>query len=352
MSRPSKEPQKKSPGKTQESPSQNKSKKTKRNTIFTVVAISLVIALVAGIGYYLIYVMPFQRVIIKVDNEVVRIDYFLKRILTNPNGEDIWNTLEMVTNELIVKQEAPKYGITVTEQDIDTFLRDAAKGDSESITDAEFKEWYRQRLNASQLSEKLFRDLVARSLMQQRMAELLANQVPNTAEQGHFFLIVVPTYDEAVKIKERADNGEVFENLATEVSIDTQSKEKGGDIGWLPYGVIDPRFESIITALEIRQASDPVMYDQEAQNYVIFMISEKSVDMEVLPEHLNVLKAKAYKDWLNDQMAVKQIAFRGLSGGGFDSETHSYLSYQVQRLRRGISGTSEEETTDPGAQQP
>ncbi|MDP2918942.1 MAG: peptidylprolyl isomerase [Dehalococcoidia bacterium] len=356
MPRPTKQAQRRTPGKTTETSPQDKNQRSKRNTIITALAIGLVIAAVAGIGYYLIYVMPFQRVILKVDDDVIKIDYFLRRVLTNPGGEDIFGTLQSVTNEVIIAQEAPRYGITVTPQDLDAYLRDIAKGESESITDAEYREWYRQRLNASLLSEKRFRELVAVSLQQQQLAKLMAAQVPNTAEQGHLWVILVNSYDEAVKVKQRADNGEVFANLAKELSIDGSTKENGGEVGWLPFDILDSRFASTVAALEIGKASEPLMNDQgsdqKPQNFIIFLVSEKSLDREVLPEHLEVLKAKAFSDWLNEQMSVKKITFHGLGGGGFDSETNAWLTYQVQRLRRGISGKTAEETAAPKGQQP
>jgi hypothetical protein len=73
------------------------------------------------------------------------------------------------------------------------------------------------------------------------------------------------------------------------------------------------------------------------------MVAEKSASMEISEDHLNVLKSKALTEWLNEQMSIKKIEFHGLSGGGFDSETNAWLLYQVQRLRRGMSSSTEEE---------
>ncbi len=328
----------------------DKEKNKRRNTFITAVSIFVVIILVISIAYYLIYVMPFQRVIIKVDNDVVKIDYFLKRALNSSSDDPIGQTLfESLVNELIIMQEAPKHGIDITDQDIDTALHDAAKGSSESITDDEYKEWYRQLLNTTQYSDKQLRDLVKRSLQQQRMAQLFADNTPSVAEQGHLWVIVVKTYEEALSVKERADNGEEFASLAREVSLDTESKENGGDIGWFPFGFLEDRVQYVLAALDIGKCSEPIINntgtdasDTASQDYALFMISEKDVAREVQSEHLDALKAKAYTDWLNAQWGTKEVNYYSIHGGNYDSETQAWLYYHLQRLKKGTTSSSTE----------
>jgi hypothetical protein len=330
----------------------DKDKQRRRNTWIIAISISVVISLIIGIAYYLIYVMPFQRTFIQVDDDVVKIDYFLKRALNSSSESPIWDTMNALVEELIVMQEAPKSGIEVTDADIDTILRDAAKGDSESLTDAEFEEWYRQLLNNSQLSDKQYRDYVKRTLMRQKMAQLLADNTPSFAEQSHLWIIVVKTYDEAVAVKERIDNGEEFASLARELSLDTATGPNGGDIGWLPLGLLEDRFLYVITGLDIGKCSEPAINTmatettdtsgEDTTDYALLMVSERDVAREVLPEQLEYLKAKAYNDWLNAQMETKTISFHGLHGGGYDSETDAWLSYQLERLKKGTSSTTEE----------
>src|SRR4030042_4365654 len=238
----------------------DKEKNKLRNTFITAISIFVVIILVISIAYYLFYVMPFQRAIIKVDNDVVKIDYFLKRALNSSSDDPIGQALfESLVNELIIMQEAPKYGIDITDQDIDTTLHDIAKGSSESITDDEYKEWYRQLLNSTQYSNKQLRDSVKRNLQQQRMAQLFADNTPSVAEQWHLYAIIVKTSEEAIRAKERADNGEEFASLAREVSLDTESKENGGDIGWFPIGYLDTNVQFILADLEIGECSEPII---------------------------------------------------------------------------------------------
>jgi hypothetical protein len=248
-------------------------------------------------------------------------------------------------------QEAPKYGISVTEEDIDATLRDIAKGDSESITDAEFNEWYRQRLNYTQLSDEQFRDLVKRSLLQQRLMQYFADNTPSVADQVHLSVIIVKTYDEATSLKERSDNGEEFASLAREASLDTESGQNGGDIGWIPISLLEDRFQYVLVDLAIGKCSEPIINtmqtdtgDTDTTDYALFMISERDVNREVSAEHIESLKAKAYSDWLIEQWNSREIKYYGLRGGGIDPYTQAWLNYQLERLKKGTSSTSSSST--------
>ncbi len=87
--------------------------------------------------------------------------------------------LQTLTSEAIIKQAAPKppYNIAIHEQDIDQFLKGLARGKSDTITESDFKEWYRQQLNESRLSDPEFRDMASTNLLTLRLTEYLAERV-------------------------------------------------------------------------------------------------------------------------------------------------------------------------------
>ena len=342
-----------------------------------VAAISLLSVAQSAYGVYLtLEIRPFQRVIIRVDNDTVKIGYFLKRVLNNPSSsstsgssstssssssDDIWGTMQAVTYELIVKQEAASFGINITDADIDKALRQEAQGSNASITDAEYNEWYRQQLNYTTYSNKELREVVKRSLEMQALQNILADRVPNTAEQGHLWSIVVSTYDEALAAKQRVDNGESFQVIAKELSIDSATKDSGGDLGWVPFGILDTQFTGVVSGLDVGECSDPVLtsqpdpssQDPNAQNppYAVFMISQKDPARQLTDAQLQTFKAKALQDWLNTESGTKKIEFYGLHGkGGYDSETEAWLNYQLQRLHKAISGTTSSTTNTTASQ--
>lgn len=79
--------------------------------------------------------------------------------------------------------------------------------------------------------------------------------------------ILVATNDEtdaaaaekrAGELRQRLDNGELFEELAREASDDRVSAEQGGDLGWAGRGDFAEAFEDALFALEEGETSVPV----------------------------------------------------------------------------------------------
>jgi foldase protein PrsA len=320
-------------------------RKGKQTAYIIVGLVIAVILIIFGVFYYQSYVAPFHRAVITVDSIQIRMDYFLDR--TRIAEADPMSMLQSLTNEQLIKLGAPRYGITVTDQEIDQELRRIASGGSDNITvtEAEFKEWYRQRLNETKFSDSKYRELVGIGLLVTRFQEYLAKQAPTVVEQVHLHLIVVTTYDEAVKVTDRLKSGESFAAVAQDVSLDTESKEKGGDIGWLPHGVVS--FDSTAFALNINEVSDPLPYyadtsdaSSPASAYFIIMVSEKADAREVAEEYLPAVQAQAVQNWLTEEATQHEIAFHGLKGGGFDSYTYAWINLQLAKTQSS-SGSSQ-----------
>jgi foldase protein PrsA len=80
---------------------------------------------------------------------------------------------------------------------------------------------------------------------------------PNQIDAAH---ILVATQAEALKVKARIDAGEDFAKVAKEVSLDTATKDKGGDLGFVPYidSGLEANFINAAIALKVGQVSAPV----------------------------------------------------------------------------------------------
>ena len=309
-------------------------RKGKQTAYIIVGLVVAVILIIFGVFYYQTYVAPFRRVIITVDTIQIRMDYFLER--TRLANSDPMSMLQQLTEEQLMKVGAPRppYGITVTDQDIDQQLRRLASGsDNITITETEFKEWYRQRLNENKLSNSEYRELIGIYLMKARLQGYLAEHMPTAVEQVHLHLIQVTTQEEAVKAKDRLTAGESFAALAQELSLDTESKEKGGDIGWIPRGVTS--FDSTAFSLNINEVSEPIPYSADVSSgtsaYFIIMVSEKADAREVEAKYLPTLQGLALQNWLTEETTRHEIAFHGLKGGGFDSYTYAWINLQLAK---------------------
>jgi foldase protein PrsA len=246
--------------------------------------------------------------------------------------------LQSLTNEQLIKLGAPRYGITVTDQDIDQELRRMASGSENiTITEAEFKEWYRRLLNENKLSNSEYRELVRTYLIATRLQGYLAEHMPTAVEQVHLHLIQVATNEEAVKVKDRLKAGESFAALAQELSQDTESKEKGGDFGWVPRDVLPAQIDYAAFNLSTDNVSEPIAYTSDPSSteavyvYYLLMVSEKADAREVEAKYLPTLQGLAFQNWLTEESPRHEIAYHGLKGGGFDSYTSAWINLQLAK---------------------
>lgn len=326
-----------------------KKKESNRRIIFIVVAIVLVVIIAAGLFYYLVNVMPYQRVILSVGNDNIKTGYFLKRVAARYDS-DVSATIDGLTNELLIKQAAASFGLLpATEEAINTYLYDQARGENETISDEEFNTWLNDQLASTGLTEKEYREIIGSSILAGRVQEIVTANVSSVVPQVHLSIIMLDSDEAATEAKARIDGGEDFATVAKEVSLDTSSKENGGDLGWLPTELLSSDMSSVIDVLDIGKCSDPFPYiDQSSSSsttlsmtYLLFMVSEKSTAMEVTDEQLNSLKYYAMLDWLESEKATTQVTFHGLHGSTYlDNETLNWLNFEVQKLIKKRSSTS------------
>lgn len=304
-----------------------------KTNIIIIAAFLIVILFIIFIPYYRNYIAPFNRTIITVDGINIPMKYFLMR--TRLSSSDPLSMLQALTDEQLVKLAAPEYDININDDDVDKALKEIAGNGDSNISDVEFKEWYRQQLNNSKMSDSQYRDLVKTNLLTNRLHFYLADKTPDKAEQVHLHIIVTQTYEEAQKAAARLNAGEKFARVAKEMSIDQLSRTKGGDLGWLPPAV--SIFAEQIASLEINKESVPMPYfDKTAssyntgeakkpQAYYILKISEKEKDRQLSDEHLRLFKEKALEFWLQEEIKKHNVKYN------FSSEIYAWINWQLQK---------------------
>jgi len=326
-----------------------KKKKSNKKIALIITGIVLVIAIATGLFYYLVDVMPYQRVILTVGEDSVKTGYFLKRVAATSDS-DAAAVVDGLTAELIIKQKTVEYGISpATEEEIDTYLHEQARGENETITDADFDVWFKNQLANTGLTAKEYREIIGSTILTQRVQDIVTANVSSIVPQVHLSIIILDTPDAATTAKARIDGGEDFATVAREVSLDTTSKENGGDVGWLPTELLNSEMSVVIDVLDIGKCSDPFPYvsqsssssTETATSYFLFLVSEKSTAMQVTDEQLISLKSQAMANWLDSQIATTEVTFHGLNGSTtLDSETLSWIYYQVQKLIKKRSSTT------------
>ncbi|MFC2020875.1 peptidylprolyl isomerase [Chloroflexota bacterium] len=312
----------------------------RRTGIIVAAVVIVVMAAIIGFFSYQQYVAPYQHKILIVDDIDIRMDYFLKRMKLAGDVDSI-EMLTLLTREQIMMLEAPGFGIEAGPEDADEALRAIFQGDSETISESEYKEWYRQRRNETGLSDDEFIEYTATFILRARLQEYLAERMPTVAEQAHLSIILVETYQEAEEAKARWDAGEDFTDLVRELSADNVTRENGGELGWFPRsGVLNPQAEFEAFNLSPGDVSQPIALFGEASSaedeqsppivgYYLLMVSERAT-RELDEFNLQAVKSNALEDWLSAEMGNHTIKYHGFKNG-FDSETYAWINWQLAK---------------------
>jgi parvulin-like peptidyl-prolyl isomerase len=232
------------------------------------------------------------------------------------SGTDVFRALQILLENEIIAQSAPRLGISVSEEEVDAdifaLLVASPVGKTEKQFDLEFRERYGSYLTTVQLSEDEHRDLVRRGILRDKLTQFVGESVPTVAEQVHLYRLVVSPDDELDIIRNKYDTAkginkdpellrQVFKLAVREFSRDDpELVRRGGDLGWIPEGVLED-YDNVFFDLPIGDLSADVSDRDVPRQRFIFMVSERQEAREVDSRNHEVLKTRALQDWLNNE---------------------------------------------------
>jgi foldase protein PrsA len=314
----------------------------KRNSIIAVAFIGIV-AIAVVVGLYFTIWQDLWRTVVTVNDETVNMGYLIRRMKYVDKTDDILMMVyEIIPTEMLVRQGVSRYDIEVTTDELDELLRTIARGENETISEIEFNTWYRNALNESRLSDAEYREWIRTYAMEYRLHVYLGSNLPTVAEQIHLHVIVLDSYEDAEAVITRIQDGEEFPELARELSIDEESNEQGGDIGWWPEGGgLASNLEWTAFNLEIGEVNSvPILIDDDLNDdvdgiYIVCMVTERQLAREVEEDKLTVLRNGALEDWLIAERANSTIIYGGIDWNEqqqrhiFGSKTMAWISLQL-----------------------
>jgi len=204
------------------------------------------------------------------------------------------NFLEQRVSELVLIDYARTRGLSVPEGRIDEIVADvrATTGNDDDVfaqllAEAGFRD--EDQLEAGFRDEDQLRTLISESELVQLAYEAIeAGVVVSEAEvrvsyQGtreRYVVpaevcakhILVPELEDAEAVIERLEAGEDFGEVAAEVSTDTGSATRGGELGCLPQGATVPAFDEAAFAAAIGELTGPV---QTQFGYHLLVVDER-----------------------------------------------------------------------------
>jgi parvulin-like peptidyl-prolyl isomerase len=150
------------------------------------------------------------------------------------------------------------------------------------------------KLVALGLTAAQVRDLYATNALRQKLFDIITADVPHTQEQVWARHILVADEATAKNVRQRLANGEDFSKVAAEVSTDTGTKDKGGDLGWFGKGAMVPEFETVAFSLKVGEISQPVK--SQFGYHIIQALAHANVPLDATA--YDQAKQTAFNDWL------------------------------------------------------
>jgi len=156
------------------------------------------------------------------------------------------------------------------------------------------------------LSDSEFRYIFFESgLYRDRVQAKITADITHQQEQVWARHILVAVADEALAkdISAQLAAGADFGTLAAKYSIDTGSKDKGGDVGWFAKGKMVAEFENAAFAMKVGEISQPV---KSTYGYHIIQVLGHEVRPLTEQEYTDAVSA-AFTAWLQAQRASSKV---------------------------------------------
>ena len=226
----------------------------RRQRIILSLGISIIVAVlgIVGAGWYASQYRPLHQTVIRVNDAEFDMNYYI-RMLKHYGKDKSINYLYGVADDVVkviernelVRQGAMELGISVSNSEVD----DELKGRSPPLS-------------------KDYRDLVRTEILADKLRdEYFDKQVPVSAEQTHIMVMLLESESQATEVRARLEGGEDFTEVADELSVDSFSQAKKGDLDWHPESVLTILLGSSIPVdyafnSEVGVLSQPI-YDEE-----------------------------------------------------------------------------------------
>jgi len=263
-------------------------KRRQRIILMTGIFVIALVLAVVGIGWYLGQYKPLRETVIKVNDAEFTMDYYVEMLKLEGafhSESDLSlvadTVLQNIQRSELVRQGAKKLEISIADEEVKKVLKNNDLPDKE-----------------------VYRDLVGYQLLIERLLDVhFGPQVPLNTEQRQVMAMMLESEVQALEVRSKLVSGEDFGELAEELSLELFSKNKGGDLGWVPRVILqDVLRTSIVDDIfnhEVGDLSQPI-YDEEAEKgvgYWLAKVLERNEDED--ETHIQVILLRSEEEAQN-----------------------------------------------------
>ncbi len=248
----------------------------RRQRLILAAGISVILAVVGLVfsgfyfKWYLPDIKPLGKTVLEVNGTKFKMDYLIDS-LKYQLGEYSYlaqyyldQVMGSIEQSELARQKASELGITVSESEIDEKMAGSGQPNNQAV-----------------------RDVVETQLLIAKLREdYFGPQMPTSAEQRHVLAIFLESQSQAYEVRARLEAGEDLASIADELSLDSVTKEDGGDLGWRPKGVLNDLLQtSVLEDLVFNYASgvwsNPIADAEKTKGlgYWLIEVLEKKEDL-------------------------------------------------------------------------
>jgi parvulin-like peptidyl-prolyl isomerase len=144
------------------------------------------------------------------------------------------------------------------------------------------------------ISEATLRSAYESQLLRDKVLEVITADTPRTEEQVWARHILVADESKAKTVLARLKRGADFGELAKELSTDTGSGAKGGDLGWFGKGAMVAEFETAAFSMKIGEISEPIK--SQFGYHIIQVLGHDDIPLDA--SQYQEKRQTAFTEWL------------------------------------------------------
>ncbi len=203
--------------------------------------------------------------------------------------------LDWLIDQVLIEEAAKEWDLTVSPKQIDEQMARIKGQEVER-----FQQW----LSANGLTVETLREQIRMDLITAAVRDEVTDNLSREVPQVRVRHILLSEESQAQKVLQELQRGANFIATARKYSEDEATRENGGDLGFVPRGVMPPAFEEESFALEPGQTSDVI---HTGSGLHIIQVVEKDPQRRVSDEFWPTVQERAFENWLAQQRAEATI---------------------------------------------
>jgi parvulin-like peptidyl-prolyl isomerase len=231
-----------------------KQNRIQRITLLGAIIVVVVVLALVGSGLFINQFKPLHETVIKVGDNSYDMDYYIDMLA--------YFGLTQGTDKI---PQMTDYAVQYIQQNRVVVDAAANLDPPVKVSDDEITQAIEEKNLANSASR---RDLVEAELLVNKLkTDYFDKQVPITSEYRSLLAMFLESQSQADEIIARINKGEKFQDLAAQLSLESNSKDKSGDFGSLPKDILtinmgdsvlaDVAFSSDTKVFELTKHTDP-----------------------------------------------------------------------------------------------